>query len=85
MDDAFRMGKAHVEDVKKVLGVLAERATVPIYLVGTSRGTLSGAALGETEADAERVDEAVLAAEDHIPQPGAMGSLARSGGHAGLG
>ncbi len=83
MDDAFRMGKAHVEDVKKVLGVLAERATVPIYLVG--RGTLSGAALGETEADAERVDEAVLAAEDYIPQPGAMGSLARSGGHAGLG
>jgi pimeloyl-ACP methyl ester carboxylesterase len=45
MDDEFRMGKAHVEDVKKVLGVLAERATVPVYLVGTSRGTLSGAAL----------------------------------------
>ena len=45
MDDAFRMGKAHVEDVTKVLDVLAERAPVPIYLVGTSRGTLSAAAI----------------------------------------
>ncbi len=45
MDDAFRMGKAHVEDVTKALDVLAERAPVPIYLVGTSRGTLSAAAI----------------------------------------
>ncbi len=59
MDDAFRMGKAHVEDVKKVLGVLAERATVPIYLVGTSRGTLSGAALA-TSLDDPRVAGLIL-------------------------
>jgi pimeloyl-ACP methyl ester carboxylesterase len=45
MDDAFRMGKTHMEDVKKVLDLLAERAPVPIYLVGTSRGTLSAAAI----------------------------------------
>jgi pimeloyl-ACP methyl ester carboxylesterase len=45
MDDAFRMGKAHVEDVTKVLDALAQRAPVPIYLVGTSRGTLSAAAV----------------------------------------
>jgi pimeloyl-ACP methyl ester carboxylesterase len=45
MDDAFRMGKTHMEDVKKVLDVLAARAPVPIYLVGTSRGTLSAAAI----------------------------------------
>ena len=37
MDDAFRMGKTHMEDVKKVVDVLAERAPIPIYLVGTSR------------------------------------------------
>jgi len=45
MDDAFRMGEVHVEDVKKVLDVLAQRAPVPIYLAGTSRGTLSAAAV----------------------------------------
>lgn len=44
MDDAFRSGKAHLEDVKKVLDVLAKRAPSPIYLAGTSRGTLSAAA-----------------------------------------
>jgi pimeloyl-ACP methyl ester carboxylesterase len=45
MDDSFRMGKAHVEDVRKVLGALTQRAPVPVYLTATSRGTLSGAAL----------------------------------------
>jgi pimeloyl-ACP methyl ester carboxylesterase len=51
MDDAFRMSKAHVEDVKKVLDVLAERTPVPIYLVGTSRGTLSAAAIATALTD----------------------------------
>lgn len=43
MDDAFRMGKAHVEDVTKVLQAIEARAPAPIYLAGTSRGTLSAA------------------------------------------
>jgi pimeloyl-ACP methyl ester carboxylesterase len=43
MDDPFRMGKAHVEDVTKVLEALEARAPAPIYLAGTSRGTLSAA------------------------------------------
>jgi pimeloyl-ACP methyl ester carboxylesterase len=51
MDDAFRMGKAHVEDVTKVLQALEARAPAPIFLAGTSRGTLSAAALAASLKD----------------------------------
>jgi len=51
MDDAFRMGKAHVEDVTKVLEMLEARTPAPIYLAGTSRGTLSAAYLAATVTD----------------------------------
>ena len=44
MDDAFRMGTSHAEDVNKVLQALEARSPAPIYLAGTSRGTLSAAA-----------------------------------------
>jgi predicted acylesterase/phospholipase RssA len=45
MDDAFRMGKSHGEDVAKVLQALEARAPAPVYLAGTSRGTLSAASV----------------------------------------
>jgi pimeloyl-ACP methyl ester carboxylesterase len=51
MDDPFRMGKAHLEDVTKVLQALEARAPAPIYLAGTSRGTLSAAALAASLED----------------------------------
>lgn len=51
MDDAFRMGKAHVEDVTKVLEMLETRSPAPIYLAGTSRGTLSAAFLAASLKD----------------------------------
>jgi len=51
MDDAFRMGKAHVEDVTKVLQALEARAPAPIFLAGTSRGTLSAAFLAASIKD----------------------------------
>jgi pimeloyl-ACP methyl ester carboxylesterase len=51
MDDAFRMGKAHVEDVTKVLQALEARTPAPIYLAGTSRGTLSAAFLAASLKD----------------------------------
>jgi pimeloyl-ACP methyl ester carboxylesterase len=51
MDDAFRMGKAHVEDVTKVLQALEARTPSPIYLAGTSRGTLSAAFLAASLKD----------------------------------
>jgi predicted alpha/beta-hydrolase family hydrolase len=44
MDTAFRVSAAHVEDLRRVLDDLHERSSAPVWLVGTSRGTVSAAA-----------------------------------------
>src|SRR5262249_29370957 len=42
MEDGFRTGRAHVDDVAAVVGDLRKRLSgAKIFLVGTSRGTLS--------------------------------------------
>ena len=51
MDDRFRLGEKHATDVAAVVAELKKRYdSVPVYLVGTSRGAISaagsGAALG---------------------------------------
>jgi pimeloyl-ACP methyl ester carboxylesterase len=51
MDYPFRFGKAHMEDVTKVLQMLEAKTSAPIYLAGTSRGTLSAAALAASLKD----------------------------------
>jgi len=43
MDDAFRVGEPHAEDIRSVVSYLKNQASVPVWLVGTSRGTLSAA------------------------------------------
>ena len=53
MDDGFRTGRAHVEDIAAVVKDLRARFSgAKIFLIGTSKGTLSaayvGRALGET-------------------------------------
>lgn len=45
MSDQFRTSKEHAEDIQKLLGQLEPKLPKPIYLVGTSRGTLSAAHL----------------------------------------
>jgi len=52
LDDAFRMSRRHIADVQQVVNELGRRFPgAPVYLVGTSRGTVSaayaGAALGD--------------------------------------
>ena len=44
MDTAFRVSAAHVQDLQRVLDDLRARAAAPLWLVGTSRGTVSAAA-----------------------------------------
>ena len=39
----FRQRPEHVEDIKTVIAWLKQQANVPVWLVGTSMGTLSGA------------------------------------------
>ena len=41
MSDQFRTGKEHPQDIKKVIDFLEQRWPGPVFLVGTSRGTLS--------------------------------------------
>lgn len=47
MSDDFRLGDAHFNDISAVVADLEKRFQgVPLFLVGTSRGTISAAALG---------------------------------------
>lgn len=47
MEDEFRMGSAHAEDIGRVVADLRSRFPgLPVFLVGTSRGTVSAASAG---------------------------------------
>ena len=47
MSDEFRLGDEHLRDISVVTEDLAQRfPAVPLFLIGTSRGTISAAALG---------------------------------------
>jgi len=60
MDEGFRTGRAHVEDISAVVKDLRSRFPgAKIFLVGTSRGTLSAAYVGRALGDA--VDGVALA------------------------
>lgn len=59
MDDGFRTGRAHTEDIAAVVKDLRARFSgAKIFLVGTSRGTLSAAYVGRALGDA--VDGVIL-------------------------
>ncbi len=46
MPDGFRTSAAHAQDIAAVIAFLRQHAAVPVWLVGTSRGTISAASLG---------------------------------------
>lgn len=49
MDDGFRSSAEHAADVKAVVAEVAKRFPgIPVFLVGTSRGTVSAAYAGQT-------------------------------------
>jgi hypothetical protein len=61
MDDAFRLEEAHAGDISQVATDLKKRFPgLPVFLVGTSRGTLSAASAGRRLGKA--VDGVVLTA-----------------------
>lgn len=61
MDDRFRLGDKHVADIAAVVAEVKKRyADVPVFLVGTSRGTVSAAAAGSALSD--RVTGVILTA-----------------------
>lgn len=75
MDDDFRMGTAHVTDIERVVEDLKKRFPgLPVFLVGTSRGTVSAASVGRKFA--KTVDGVVLTATLFLAsktQPGLSG------------
>jgi pimeloyl-ACP methyl ester carboxylesterase len=44
LDPVFRVGAAHMEDMRKLVTHLKKETGLPVWLIGTSRGTLSAAA-----------------------------------------
>ncbi len=53
MDDWFRLGDKHATDIAAVVAELKKRFdNAPVFLVGTSRGTISAAAAGRTLGEA---------------------------------
>ena len=75
MRDEFRLGSAHAEDIGRVVADLRSRFPgLPVFLVGTSRGTLSAAAAGSRLG--KTVDGVVLTATVFLAsrrQPGLNG------------
>lgn len=75
MEDAFRLGGEHAEDIGKVVADLKTRfPALPVFLVGTSRGTVSAAAIGRRAGKA--IDGVVLTATLFLAsrkQPGLSG------------
>src|SRR5690242_4029101 len=77
MDDGFRTGRAHVEDIAAVIGDLKNRfPRAKIFLIGTSRGTISAAYVGR--ALASTVDGVVLTSTV-FNRGGALGSIGLAG------
>ncbi|HEX6437736.1 MAG TPA: alpha/beta hydrolase [Candidatus Binatia bacterium] len=61
MSDEFRLGNEHLSDISRIIDDLAKRfPEVPLFLIGTSRGTISAAALSRRLG--ERTAGAVLTA-----------------------
>jgi hypothetical protein len=75
MEDEFRLGGAHAEDIGRVVADLKSRYPgLPVFLVGTSRGTISAASAGKRLGPG--VDGVVLTATTFLAtrrQPGLSG------------
>lgn len=59
MSDVFRNSPEHAQDIGKTIEFLVSQGLQPVYLVGTSRGTLSAAYLGAVLKD-DRIKGIVL-------------------------
>ncbi len=58
--NGFRTSQAHALDIKGVIAYLREQAPVPVWLVGTSYGTVSAAKIADWLADGGGPDGVVL-------------------------
>ncbi len=76
ISDQFRTGKEHIQDIKKVIDLVSQKWPGPLYLVGTSRGTLSVGSLGASLQD-RRVSGIVLTSSIGASRPSRLDRLSR--------
>ncbi len=74
MSDQFRTGKEHIQDIKKVIDLVDQKWPGPLYLVGTSRGTVSVAHLGAALQD-PRISGIVLTSSIGASRPSRLDRL----------
>jgi len=78
MSDEFRLGEQHYTDISAMVEDLKKRFPgVPVFLVGTSRGTVSAASLGKRMGKA--VDGVVLTSTVFLPSSGRRSQPGLSG------
>lgn len=65
----FRASAEHAQDLRATLQDLARRSALPVWLVGTSQGTISAAA-GALALGPQAVAGVVLSSSISMPQPG---------------
>jgi pimeloyl-ACP methyl ester carboxylesterase len=65
--NGFRTSQAHALDIKGVIAYLREQAPVPVWLVGTSYGTVSAIKVADRLADGGGPDGVVLTSSLFIP------------------
>jgi hypothetical protein len=70
-DGLFRGSSEHIEDVRRVAAYLRKDAKVPVWLVGTSRGTISATAVA-TVAGGDELGGIVLTSSITSREPGAV-------------
>lgn len=71
LDYSYRISKEHVDELAKVIAYAKQRFSQPIWLVGTSRGTVSGTAAAIALGNAE-VQGLVLTSSVTSKKPGAI-------------
>ena len=76
LDYGVRVGKEHIDDIRRVLQMTKQKFPGPVWLVGTSRGTVSAAAAGIALRDEKLIDGIVLTSSvTNYKKTGAVPSL----------
>lgn len=71
LDGSFRISSEHIEDLRRVVAFLKKDSGLPVWVVGTSMGTISATALA-TVVGKEEVSGIVLTSSVTRKKPGAV-------------
>jgi predicted alpha/beta-hydrolase family hydrolase len=74
LDFGDRISEAHMADVRKILDDVKMRSPAPIWIVGTSRGTISAAAMASRIQDPTIAGLVLTASIVNVGKPGALTS-----------